>query len=67
MPKLCPQGIPSPGPGALLNSSSDVRGKVNLEIESAVSSYSTMVFSLLLLESSKKSYVMQLNITYLVI
>lgn len=67
MPKLCPQGIPSPGPGALLNSNSDVKGKVNLETESAVSSYSTMVFSLLLLESSKKLYVMQLNITYLVI
>lgn len=44
MPKLCPQGILSPGPGALLNSNSDIRGKVNLETEPAVSSYSTMVF-----------------------
>ena len=44
--KLCPQGLPSPGPRALLNSNSDVRGKVSLEIESAVSSYSTMVFFL---------------------
>lgn len=45
MPKLCPQGTLSPGPGALLNSNSDIRAKVNLETEPAVSSYSAMVFS----------------------